>query len=217
MTSRHTAGRALALLLAAVTALPVGIAGAAPVPPAPGPLGELVPGVAPGPAQPWSVDTPDQALPPLVYTPSAEEEAVEPRRAVEGTYARVEYVPLGEAVARVSCTGKAGSYQRQVERWPGLRADGVQSAADCRVIRAFQVRQGIKPAIGFAGPVTWGRMQYLSLVDAVQHAHAVRPVLQRRAGLPRPLRRPPHHRRLHGLRQSLRPRRAVAVERAEEG
>jgi hypothetical protein len=90
MTSRRTAGRALALLLAAVTALPAGAAGAAPVPPAPvppapGPLGELVPGVAPGPAQPWSVDTPDQALPPVVYTPSAEEEAVEPRRAVEGT------------------------------------------------------------------------------------------------------------------------------------
>ncbi|MFH9062126.1 L,D-transpeptidase family protein [Streptomyces coeruleorubidus] len=162
MTSRRTTGRALALLLAAVVALPAGAAGAAPVPPAPGPLGELVPGVAPGPAQPWSVDTPDQALPPVVYTPSAAEEAVEPRRAVEGTYALVEYVPLGEAVARVSCTGKTGPYQRQVERWLGLRVDGRQSAADCRAVRAFQVRQGIKPAIGFAGPVTWARMQYLS-------------------------------------------------------
>ncbi len=54
----------------------------------------------------------------------------------------------------MSCTRKAGPYQRQVERWLGLRVDGRQSAADCRAIRAFQVRQGIKPAIGFAGPVT---------------------------------------------------------------
>lgn len=162
MTRRRTAGRVLAVLLAAVTVLPVGVAGAAPVPPAPGPPAELVPGVAPGHAQPWSLDTPDQALPPVVYTPSAEEEAVEPRSAVAGTYALVEYVPLGEAVAQVSCTAKAGPYQRQVERWLGLRADGKQSAVDCRAIRAFQVRQGIKPAMGFAGPVTWSRMQYLS-------------------------------------------------------
>jgi hypothetical protein len=162
MTRRRTAGRALALLLAVVAVLPVGAAGAAPVPPAPGPSAGLVPGVAPGPAQPWSLDTPDQALPPVVYTPSAEEEAVEPRSAVAGTYALVEYVPLGEAVAQVSCTAKAGPYQRQVERWLGLRVDGVQSAGDCRAIRAFQVQQGIKPAMGFAGPVTWSRMQYLS-------------------------------------------------------
>ncbi|CAL9300968.1 hypothetical protein SUDANB51_04941 [Streptomyces sp. enrichment culture] len=70
------------------------------MPPAPGPLGELVPGVAPGPAQPWSVDTPDQALAPVVYAPSAEEDAVEPRRAVPGTYALVEYVPLGRRSRR---------------------------------------------------------------------------------------------------------------------
>ncbi|MFI8894756.1 L,D-transpeptidase [Streptomyces paradoxus] len=162
MTSRRTAGRALGLLLAVVAVLPGGAAGAAPVPPAPGPPAELVPGVAPGPAQPWSLDTPDQALPPVVYTPSAEEEAVEPRSAAAGTYALVEYVPLGEAVAQVSCTTKTGPHQRQVERWLGLRADGTQSAADCRAIRAFQVQQGIKPAMGFAGPVTWSRMQYLS-------------------------------------------------------
>ncbi|WP_344536154.1 L,D-transpeptidase family protein [Streptomyces levis] len=162
MTRRRTAGRVLALLLAAVAVLPVGAAGAAPVPPAPGALGELVPGVAPAAVQSWALDTPDQALPPAVYTPSAEEEAVEPRSAAAGTYALVEYVPLGDAVAQVSCTGKTGPYQRQVERWLGLRVDGVQSAADCRAVRAFQVRQGIKPAIGFAGPVTWSRMRYLS-------------------------------------------------------
>ncbi|MGW6641011.1 hypothetical protein [Streptomyces iakyrus] len=63
----------------------VGVAGAVPVPPAAGPSAGLVPGVAPGPAQPWSLDTPDQALTPVVYTPSAEEDAVEPRSAEAGT------------------------------------------------------------------------------------------------------------------------------------
>ncbi|WP_346345659.1 L,D-transpeptidase [Streptomyces sp. SID5643] len=162
MIRRRTAGRALALPLAVAAVLPVGAAGAASVPPAPGPSAGPVPGVAPGPARPWSLDTPDQALPPVVYTPSAEEEAVEPRSAVAGTYALVEYVPLGEAVARVSCTAQAGPYQRQVERWLGRRVDGVHSAGDCRAVRAFQVQQGIRPARGFAGPVTWSRMQYLS-------------------------------------------------------
>ncbi|MFJ5729786.1 hypothetical protein [Streptomyces paradoxus] len=88
----------------------------------------------PGPARPWSLDTPDQALPPEVYTPFAEEEAVEPRSAAAGTYALVEYVPSGEAVAPVSCTATAGPCQRQVERWLGPRVaqeplvDAVQHA-----------------------------------------------------------------------------------------
>ncbi|MEV5351663.1 murein L,D-transpeptidase [Streptomyces sp. NPDC052693] len=76
------------------------------------------------------------------------------------TYAPVASVPPGETAAPVSCTRKAGPYQRQVERWLGLRADGRQSAADCRTIRAFQLGRGIEPAIGFAGPVTWSRTRY---------------------------------------------------------
>ncbi|EKX68251.1 hypothetical protein STRIP9103_06064 [Streptomyces ipomoeae 91-03] len=54
------------------------------------------------------IDTPDQVLPPLVYTPSTEEEAVEPMDAVAGTYDLIESVPLGEAEAvargKVTCT-----------------------------------------------------------------------------------------------------------------
>lgn len=65
-------------------------------------------------------------------------------------------------VDRVSCTKSVGPYQRQVERWLKLKVDGKQSKADCKAIRAFQVKEKIKPAIGFAGPVTWARMQYLS-------------------------------------------------------
>ncbi|MET8977722.1 L,D-transpeptidase family protein [Streptomyces sp. NPDC004539] len=125
---------------------------------APAPEEELVPGVR----QTALVDTPDQVLAPRTYGPSAEEDAVEPKDAPRGAYALVEYVPLGEAVARVGCTKKAGPYQRQVERWLKVKVDGKQSAKDCQAIRAFQKKQKIKPAIGFAGPVTWKRMQFLS-------------------------------------------------------
>lgn len=163
------------MLLAAVSAFPAGAAAAAdpvhtapapaavePVPPAAGPEAELGPGVAPGPYQPWQTDTPDQVLPPRVYVPTAEEDAVEPREAAEGTYALVEYVPLGDAAAKVTCSRRTGPYQRAVERWLGLTVDGKQSAADCRAVAAFQRQQHIRPAIGFAGPVTWARMQLLS-------------------------------------------------------
>lgn len=162
MISRRIAPRCLAVVLAAATVLPVGTASAAPAPPAPGAEAELVPGVAPGPYRPWQIDTPDQVLPPRVYEPSAEEDAVEPWDAVEGTYDLVEYVPLADAVARVACTKSTGPYQRQVERWLKRKVDGKQSAGDCKAIRAFQVKQKIKPAIGFAGPVTWARMQLIA-------------------------------------------------------
>jgi len=163
MISGRIAHRSIAVLLTAVTVLPAGAAWAAgPVPAVSGPEAELVPGVAPGPHQPWQIDTPDQMLAPKVYTPTAEEDAVEPRDAAEGTYALIEYVPLGDAVAKVACSKRTGPYQRAVERWLKLKVDGKQSAADCKSIRAFQVREGIKPSIGFAGPVTWARMQLLS-------------------------------------------------------
>ncbi|MDN3024612.1 L,D-transpeptidase [Streptomyces sp. S.PB5] len=161
MISRRIARQSAAVLLVAVTVLPVATAGTAvaePAPPASGPEAELVPGEY----QPWQVDTPDQVLAPQVYAPTAEEDAVEPADAAPGTYDLVEYVPLGDAVARVACTKSRGPFQRQVERWLKLKVDGKQSKGDCKVIRAFQVEQKIKPAIGFAGPVTWARMQYLS-------------------------------------------------------
>ncbi|OPG07978.1 L,D-transpeptidase [Streptomyces sp. GKU 895] len=146
-------------MIVAVALLPVGVAAAeSPPPPAAGPEGELVPGVY----QPWQIDTPDQVLAPKVYTPSVAEDAVEPADAAVGAYDLVEYVPLRDAVARVTCTKSTGPFQRQVEKWLKRKADGKQSAADCKAIRAFQKKQKITPAIGFAGPVTWARMQYLS-------------------------------------------------------
>lgn len=140
-------------------------AGSGPVPVVPSPAGaegQLVPGVPLGPEQPWQIDTPDQALAPKVYRPTAAEDAFEPRDALPGTYALVEYVPLDDAVTRVLCSTRTGPYQRGVERWLKLRTDGRQSAADCMAIRAFQQQQGIRPAIGFAGPVTWARMQLIA-------------------------------------------------------
>ncbi len=155
----------MAVLLAAATALPVaGTATAVPSgsPAAGGPETGLVPGVAPGPSQPWQIDTPDQMLPPKVYRPTKKEDSAEPRDAAKGTYDLIEYVPLADAVARVSCSKQAGPYQRQVERWLKRKVDGKQSAADCKAIRAFQKKYKIKPASGFAGPVTWSRMMLIS-------------------------------------------------------
>ncbi|MFD7047704.1 L,D-transpeptidase family protein [Streptomyces mirabilis] len=152
------------VLFALLVVMPVEGAAAEAGPPAPGPGSELVPGVPPGPQQPWQVDTPDQMLPPKVYTPSAKEDAVEPRDAPAQTDALIEYVPLSEAVAgkSVTCTKLTGPYQRQVERWLKLQVDGKQSKGDCAAIRAFQKKQGIKPNTGFAGPATWGWMRLLS-------------------------------------------------------
>ncbi|GHD51343.1 hypothetical protein GCM10010317_031880 [Streptomyces mirabilis] len=154
----------MGVLLALLVVMPAESAVAVAGPPAPGPGSELVPGVPPGPHQPWQVDTPDQMLPPRVYTPSAQEDAVEPRDAPTETDALIEYVPLSEAVAgkSVTCSKLTGPYQRQVERWLKLKVDGKQSARDCAAIRAFQTKEGIKPNTGFAGPVTWARMQLMS-------------------------------------------------------
>ncbi|MDT0474658.1 L,D-transpeptidase family protein [Streptomyces sp. DSM 41014] len=169
MINRPFACRAVAVALVVAAVLPVGSARAVePPPPAAGPGAELVPGVS-GPYRPWQIDAPDQALPPVVYEPSAAEDAVEPQDAAPGAYDLVELVPLGDAVGKVACSKRTGPYQRQVERWLKLPVDGKQSAADCRAIRAFQADLKIKPANGFAGPVTWATMQ---LVGARENPNA---------------------------------------------
>ncbi|NEB80454.1 L,D-transpeptidase [Streptomyces sp. SID14478] len=97
-----------------------------------------------------------------MYEPSAEEDAVEPDEPPAGVDDLIEYVPPSEVQRAPTCTKKTGPHQRQVERWLKLKADGAQSAADCKAIRAFQTAQGIRPNIGFAGPVTWSRMRWLT-------------------------------------------------------
>ncbi|GGU91864.1 hypothetical protein GCM10010275_31030 [Streptomyces litmocidini] len=123
-------------------------------PPAGGP-DPLVPGVVGGGTAEYPMDTPDQAPPPL--RPEGDVPVPEPEEEVDEL---VEYLPRSAVGA--ACTAKAGAHQRRVERLLGLRVDGKQSAADCRAIRAFQVKEKIKPATGYAGPVTWARAELLA-------------------------------------------------------
>ncbi|MEU6624715.1 L,D-transpeptidase family protein [Streptomyces litmocidini] len=167
VTSWRTRTASLSFVLAASLAWgPVALA----APPDPGtpvlaapqdPAGDpdpLVPGVVGAGSAEYPMDTPDQVLPPL--QPEGDVPVPEPEEEVDEL---VEYLPRS-AVGAVgaACTAKASTYQRRVERLLGLRVDGKQSAADCRAIRAFQVKEKIKPAAGYAGPVTWARAELLA-------------------------------------------------------
>lgn len=73
--------------------------------------------------------------------------------------APVRAVVVTKAAAKSCATGK---YQKQVETYlrklgyTSVKADGKQSAADCKAIKKFQSRYGIRPAAGLAGPTTYG-------------------------------------------------------------
>ncbi|HEY3006589.1 MAG TPA: L,D-transpeptidase family protein [Micromonosporaceae bacterium] len=65
-----------------------------------------------------------------------------------------------------------GEYQRDVEkylaqlgRFGPVRVDGAQSAADCKAIKKFQQRYGIRPAAGRAGPTTRDVARRLASTD----------------------------------------------------
>jgi lipoprotein-anchoring transpeptidase ErfK/SrfK len=70
----------------------------------------------------------------------------------------------GPAVAAKAAAGCAtGPYQKQVEGYlkklggfGPVTVNGRQSAADCAAITRFQKRYGIQPAVGRAGPTTYG-------------------------------------------------------------
>lgn len=147
----------MTLLLVAAAALPLapGPALAEPAPPA-ADSDVLVPGL-PGAGQAeYPMDTPDQVLPPL----QQEGEGIpvpEPEAPVDEL---VEYLPRSAGAA--ACTTLTGPHQRRVEQLLKLKVDGKQSAADCKVIRAFQLKEKIKPAQGYAGPVTWARAELLA-------------------------------------------------------
>ncbi|MGW7609415.1 L,D-transpeptidase family protein [Streptomyces sp. NPDC054766] len=170
MMSRQRVCRGIAVLLAVVAAVPVGTVAAASAPPLPavGPVGEPLPGAAGWPRPSWEGETPGRPVPlPVVDTSTAWEDEREARDAPESTGAPITYAPFAEADARpAACGGRRGPYQRQAERWLKLKVDGKQSVADCRAIRAFQKKHGIKPVTGIAGPVTWARMRILSARNA---------------------------------------------------
>lgn len=115
----------------------------------------LLPGGVGGARAEYPMDTPDQVLPPL--QPDGEVPVPVPEEEVDEL---VEFLPRSAAGA--ACTAKAGPHQRRVERLLRLKVDGKQSVADCKAIRAFQQAQKIKPAVGYAGPVTWGRAELLA-------------------------------------------------------
>ncbi|MFE5819703.1 L,D-transpeptidase family protein [Streptomyces sp. NPDC056479] len=165
MISGRIACGSIAVLLAGATLLPLGSASADsadPVPPVPGPEAQLLPGIPLNLLPFRQMDTPDQALPPKVYTPSDEEEAVEPQDAPKGADDLVEYVDPMDSFGDVKCSEETGLRQREVEKWLKRRVDGEQSTGDCRAIRTFQKKYRIRPAIGYAGPVTWATMQLAS-------------------------------------------------------
>ncbi|NGO75802.1 L,D-transpeptidase family protein [Streptomyces sp. YC504] len=166
-TARRTTRLTLAVVLAlAALATPAVAADPGP-PPVPAPQQELVPGVPLTPYHRWQLDTPDQGMAPFVYEPSAAEDSVEPMEPPVELDALIEYVPPSEVVRSAAapfCSKRTGPHQRRVEAWLKLKVDGKQSAKDCAAIRAFQRKQGIRPDIGFAGPVTWARMRWLSAV-----------------------------------------------------
>ncbi|MET9408749.1 L,D-transpeptidase [Streptomyces sp. NPDC002935] len=168
MMSRRSVCRGIAVLLAVVAAVPAGTVAAVSAPPVPasGSVGASAPAAVRGSRPPWQDGNPGPVRPPAVDTPTAGEDARDPRDAPADE--PVDHVPFGDAGARpaVACGGRTGRYQRRVERWLKRRVDGKQSAADCRAIRAFQIKQGIEPASGFAGPLTWARMRLLSARSA---------------------------------------------------
>lgn len=75
--------------------------------------------------------------------------------------AGVGFAPAPAAAASGPCS-TSGSGQLAVERYLAahqgsygrVKVDGRQSAADCKAIKRFQVRFGISPAAGNAGPTT---------------------------------------------------------------
>ncbi|MGP3999226.1 L,D-transpeptidase family protein [Streptomyces sp. 8N706] len=70
-----------------------------------------------------------------------------------------EVQPGDDAAGPLRCTDSTGPYQREVEEFLRLTVNGTQSKRDCEAIRAWQTKENIEPAIGFAGPSTWGRMR----------------------------------------------------------
>jgi hypothetical protein len=57
--------------------------------------------------------------------------------------------------AAAGCSPRTGPYQKQVEKYLGLRVDGWASLADCQAVQRFQQRFDIRPTAGYAGPLTY--------------------------------------------------------------
>lgn len=171
--SRTKHQRLSAALLAASLAAPLllGSASAAdadgPGPGGPVPEETLVPGYPLRPTEPYQRSTPDQGMFPPGSPQPGDGLRARPDRETPGAEyavprALIEYVPHGEQVQdraagprKPKCSRSTGPYQRFVERYLKLKADGRQSPSDCVAIQKYQTAVGIYPNSGFAGPVTW--------------------------------------------------------------
>ncbi|MFI8343994.1 L,D-transpeptidase [Streptomyces sp. NPDC085639] len=60
-----------------------------------------------------------------------------------------------EATAGEVCDQRSGQYQQEVESYLGLPQDGLQSEADCEVIRAMQVENDMTQRSGYADLATY--------------------------------------------------------------
>jgi hypothetical protein len=78
-------------------------------------------------------------------------------------------VPAAATPGSAPCGTGTGPYQRELERHLRLRVDGRQSPADCEAIRGFQSRNGVRPADGYAGLVTY---RIMLVVEARRNPNA---------------------------------------------
>ncbi|NJQ03257.1 L,D-transpeptidase [Streptomyces zingiberis] len=128
-----------------------------------GPSGTAGPGGTAGPTGPGASPGPGGR-------PAGERTPAEGRHGPQRSGASTAGAPSGP------CTARTGPYQRTVERFLGLTVDGRQSEADCRAIRAWQHREGLDPAIGFAGPAARDHVRRLTarrvLADARRDPNA---------------------------------------------
>ncbi len=79
-----------------------------------------------------------------------------------------------------NCRVSTGPYQRQVEKYLGLKQDGKQSTEDCAAIQEMQQTYEISPADGYAGPasyraamVDWATTHKASLVGCPKRSRPV--------------------------------------------
>ncbi len=72
----------------------------------------------------------------------------------------------GAAASSSTCTAGTGPYQRQVEKYLGRTVDGRNSESDCLAIQRFQRRYEIRPAAGYAGPLTYSVVKRFTLAKS---------------------------------------------------
>jgi hypothetical protein len=71
----------------------------------------------------------------------------------------------GSAAQAAGCTPRTGPHQRHIEAALRLPVDGKASKADCLAVQKFQIRYDIRPAAGYAGPLTYSVVRRLQTAN----------------------------------------------------